>query len=376
MNPKVVAIPGSLIRQVAAHRKSTTIDLGLGEPSLQPNPVHLERAMAYVREYGIKYTQNAGEPALRAAIARHYGYPGMREAENVCVTTGSQEAMYVTLKTILDPSTDALLVVEPTFPSYIKMGKLEGVSVDTVKMHAADGFAYDADRILSAVTERTRAIVICSPNNPTGSVIRRAEAERLVRGLEARPGPPVWIVHDEIYREQTFVDDPAYLAELYPHTIVTNSVSKSNALTGLRLGWILAPSAVVDASTKAHAWITSCADTFAQQVALDIFSTPEGVGEHVPWYRAQMAGVCAALDANGLQYIRPDGSFYACVRLPAGILSFDASMKLIEEYDVLAIPGSAFGECFEGWLRLSWVAPLDRVNEGARRIAAFLKNIV
>ena len=376
MNPAVLAIPGSMIREIAAKKKPTSIDLGLGEPSLLPNQAHLDAAMAYVRERGIKYTANAGDPALRAAIARHYGYPGMQGPENVCVTTGSQEAMYVALKTLLDPSKDELLVVEPAFPSYIKMAKLEGVAVRTVAMSEDDDFAYDAERILAAVGERTRAIVICSPNNPTGATIRRGEARKLVDALTRRGGEPIWLIHDEIYREQTFVDDAAYLAQLYPHTIVTNSVSKSNALTGLRLGWILAPAAFIDASIKAHAWLTSCTDTFAQQVALHIFTTPGGIGEQVQWYRDQQAAVVAALEQSGLRFLRPDGSFYACVKLPSGITSFDAAIELIEKHDVLAIPGSAFGPSFEGWLRLSWVAPIDAVREGISRIAGYVTQSV
>ena len=373
MNPRVLDIPASLIREVAAKRRATSIDLGLGEPSLKPNMQHFEAAMRHVRDRGVKYTQNAGDPALREAIARHYNYPGLHRSENVCVTTGSQEAMYVALKTLLDPSKDELLVVEPTFPSYIKMAKLEGTAVRTVAMSETDDFAFDAERIVAAIGPHTRAIVICSPSNPTGRVIKSDEAEKLVRALESRAGDPVWLIHDEIYREQTFVEDEAYLAERYPYTIVTNSVSKSNALTGLRLGWILAPDTFIGPAIKAHAWLTSCADTFAQHVALSIFSTLGGIGEHVSWYRAQWAGVMEALEESDLRFITPDGSFYACVRLPDGMTSLDGALALLETHDVLAIPGSAFGECFEGWLRLSWVAPLDRVREGVRRIGAFVE---
>ncbi|HVA27362.1 MAG TPA: pyridoxal phosphate-dependent aminotransferase [Candidatus Baltobacteraceae bacterium] len=373
MNPRVLDIPASLIREVAAKRRATSIDLGLGEPSLKPNMQHFEAAMRHVRDRGVKYTQNAGDPALREAIARHYNYPGLHRSENVCVTTGSQEAMYVALKTLLDPSKDELLVVEPTFPSYIKMAKLEGTAVRTVAMSETDDFAFDAERIVAAIGPHTRAIVICSPSNPTGRVIKSDQAEKLVRALESRAGDPVWLIHDEIYREQTFVEDEAYLAERYPYTIVTNSVSKSNALTGLRLGWILAPDTFIGPAIKAHAWLTSCADTFAQHVALSIFSTLGGIGEHVSWYRAQWAGVMEALEESDLRFITPDGSFYACVRLPDGMTSLDGALALLETHDVLAIPGSAFGECFEGWLRLSWVAPLDRVREGVRRIGAFVE---
>lgn len=371
MNPRVLEIASSMIREVAGKRRASTIDLGLGEPSLMPELRHLEAAMEYVRDNGLKYTPNAGELPLREAIARHYDYPGMHDASNVCITTGSQEAMYVTIKTLLDPSRDELLVVEPTFPSYTKMARLEGVAVRGVAMSEDDDFAIDAARIVAAIGPRTRAIVICSPNNPTGRVLTADQAGVLVRALEERGGDPVWLLHDEIYREQTFVENEAYLAERYRHTIVTNSVSKSNALTGLRLGWIIGPADFIEQAIKAHAWVTSCTDTFAQRVALDVFTQLGGVNEHVSWYRAQWAGVMEALRGSGLRFIAPEGSFYACVKLPPQRRSYESALQLIEEHDVLAIPGIAFGPAFEGWLRLSWVAPLDRVREGIARIARY-----
>lgn len=371
MNPRVRNISTSLIREIAGKRTPSSFDLGLGEPSLMPNPAHLEAAMRHVREHGVRYTVNAGDVELRHAIARHYAYPHMSSAENVCITTGSQEATYVLIKTLLDPSKDEMLVVEPAFPSYAKMAALEGAAVRTVPMEEADDFAFDAERILDAVGPATRLIVLCSPCNPTARVISRHQAEALARGLERRGGDPVWVLHDEIYREQTFCDDAGYLAAIYPHTVVTNSVSKSNALTGLRLGWTLAPSHVAAAVVKVHAWITSCADAFAQRVALEIFRTPHGVAEHAAWYAAHRTVVAEALRESGMRYIPPDGSFYACVRLPGGADSLRAAHKLADEYATIAIPGIAFGACFEHWLRLSWVASPEAVRGGVERIAAF-----
>jgi aspartate/methionine/tyrosine aminotransferase len=373
VNPRVLQIPGSLIRKIAAHKRPSSIDLGLGEPTLAPNPEHFAFAMRHVAEHGVRYTPNAGDPALREAIARYYHYPDLHRLNNVCVTTGSQEAMYVTLKTLLDPAQDELLVVEPAFPAYRKMAALEGVPYNLVELQEDDDFAFDAERILAAVTGATRAIVICSPCNPTGRVMSHDQASQLVRGLERDHGGRVWLIHDEIYREQTYVEDAAALAELYPKTIVTNSVSKSNALTGLRLGWILAPEAFIEQAIKAHAWVTSCADTFAQAVALHVFTTLEGVREHAVWYRDQRAVVLEALRESGLRCIAPEGSFYACVRLPEGTSSLDVAYALIDGHDLLAIPGVAFGESLEGWLRLSWVAPPDRLREGIARIASYCR---
>lgn len=371
MNPRVLQIGPSLIREISSRKKASSIDLGLGEPSLLPNRAHFDAAMRHVGERGVKYSPNAGDPDLREAIAAYYGYPAMDRAANVCVTVGSQEAMYVVLKTLLDPARDELLIVEPAFPSYRKMAALEGVASRAVEMAEEEDFAFDAERIVASVGERTRAIVICSPCNPTARVLSNAGAERLARALERRNGEPIWLIHDEIYREQTFVEDGVELARRYPYTIVTNSLSKSNALTGLRLGWILGPEHVVDQAIKVHAWATSCADTFAQQVALDVFRSPGGLREHAPWYRARRNELLDALRESGLRYVPVDGTFYACVRLPDGAASLEAAGELLDRFDVVAIPGVAFGEALEGWLRLSWVGAPERVREGIERIAQY-----
>ncbi len=375
MNPRVLNISASLIREIASRKRGTSIDLGLGEPSLRPSPEHLEHALRHVTEHGLKYTPNAGDPALRDAIARHYRYPGMEHGRNVCVTVGSQEAMYVTLKTLLDPSRDELLIVEPAFPSYAKMAALEGVTTRSVAMSRDDDFAFDAERIAAAIGERTRAIVLCSPCNPTARVIDVVAAESLVHAIKRRGGEPIWVVHDEIYREQTYLPNPGYFAQIYPHTVVTNSLSKSNALTGLRLGWILGPADFVAQAIKVHAWATSCADTFAQHVALHIFHTPGALQEHAAWYRDRRGELLATLRESGLRFVSPEGTFYVCIELPEGADSHRAAEELIERHDVVAIPGIAFGRSMEGWLRLSWVAPAQHVRDGIFRIGRYCDSL-
>jgi len=320
---------------------------------------------------GLRYTVNAGEVGLREAIASHYAYPGLGRPENVCITTGSQEAVFVAIKTLLDPAHDELLVVEPAFPAYRKMAQLEGVAVTSVAMDAAHEFAFDPQRILGAVTARTRLIIICSPCNPTGRVISSDAVRELSAGLARRPGKPVYVLHDEIYRQQTYISNAGYFGQVYPHTIVTNSVSKSNALTGLRLGWTIAPAEIAAAIVKTHAWVTSCASTFAQRVAHAIFSTPGGIEEHRVWYRTQRDAVVGLLQKTALPHIAPEGSFYVSVALPPGISSLTAAHELAERFDVIASPGIAFGESFEGWLRLSWVSPIADVERGFQRIVTY-----
>lgn len=375
MNPKVGEITGSLIREIAAKRKASSIDLGLGEPTLKPAAEHLQAGMEYAARHGLRYTMNAGDPALRAAIAEHYAYPHMSAAENVCITTGSQEATYAVIKTLLDPAKDEILVVEPAFPSYAKMAKLEGVSVRSVAMNEHDDFAFDPERIVSALTPQTRLIVICSPCNPTARTIDRDAVHQLSEALFRRSSEPVWVLHDEIYREQTFIEDAGYFAAVYPYTVVTNSISKSNALTGLRLGWALTPSEISASIVKVHAWLTSCADSFAQQVALHVFRTPGGLAEHHAWYSSQRESAMAILEESGVRYIVPEGSFYACIRLPEGLESLGTAHRLADEADVIAVPGIAFGPSFEGWLRLTWVQEAAVLREGLARITKLFKSL-
>jgi aminotransferase len=369
LNPRVTSIEPSVIRSLNDRKKPSSIDLGLGEPTLFPTMRYFELATQWVAEHGCRYTTNAGDAELRKAIAEHYRYPKLSGAENVIATPGSQEAVYLTIKALLDPAKDALMVVEPAFPSYAKCAQMEGIALQRVALPAEDGFAFDAERIAAAITPQTRLIVLCSPCNPTARAITRAECERLAMLLLARGGDPIYVLHDEIYRELCFTQDAGWLAQVYPHTIVVNSLSKSNALTGMRMGWVLAPKACIPTMLRAHSYIVSTANTFAQRMALEIFRTPHGLEEHAAFYREQRTAAAKALDDVGLSYAPIDGSFYAAVHVGDGVETLAFAQRLIEEADVVAIPGSIFGASFEGWLRCSWVAPIESVREGFQRIA-------
>ena len=195
----------------------------------------------------------------------------------------------------------------------------------------------------------------------------RASAQRLADGLLARGGEPVYVLHDEIYRELTYVEDAAEFGKIYPYTISVNSLSKSNALTGLRLGWLFAPAIAHAQIVKMHGLVTSCANTFSQRVAYEIFAANE-LGAHLPWYAGQREKILEAARETQLDIIEPDGAFYLCVRVGAeDTLAF--AERLIEERDVVAIPAHIFGANMRGWLRTSFVGPVDTVREGLHRIA-------
>jgi aspartate/methionine/tyrosine aminotransferase len=375
VNPRLATIEPSLIRAIASKRRPSSIDLGLGEPTLLPQQRFIEAAARWVARNGVKYTANAGDADLRARIAEHYAYPAMADARNVCVTNGSQEAMYVAIKTLLDPARDAMLVVDPAYPAYAKIAQLEGIAVESVAMPAATGFAFDVDAIVAALTPATRLIVIGSPSNPTGRVLTRADAQRLADALGARGGEPVWVLHDELYRELTYVDDAGALGAVYPYTIAVNGLSKSNALTGMRIGWTIAPAPLCDEIVKVHAWLTSTASTFGQRVALGIFSEPGALAEQSAWYRTQRAAILTVLAASPLRFVEPDGAFYVCVKPPGITDSVAAAVQLVEHDDVVTIPGRTFGTTLEGWLRLSWVAPVDAFRTGLERIVHLYANV-
>lgn len=368
MNPAIEAAGGSTIRALHGKRRPTSINLGIGEPTLMPNVAHFERATRYVAQHGCRYSNNIGDADLRAAIAAHYGYPGLDSEDNVCITIGSQEAVYVAMRTLLDPARDEVLVVEPAFPVYVKVAQVEGIRLRRLALDPLGSHAFEPDAVLDAVGPATRMIVICSPNNPTGRVISRADVKRIAAGLLARGGPPVYVLHDEIYREIRYTDDLGEFGKVYPYTIAINSLSKSNALTGLRLGWALAPRDVMPQFVKMHGWITACASSFAQRVAVGIFAARE-LGSGRPWYAAQREAVLAAVRRTPLAYIEPEGAFYLCVRVGSeDTLAF--AEALIEERDVVAIPGDVFAPNLAGWLRTSFVAPAPDVAEGLARIAS------
>jgi aspartate/methionine/tyrosine aminotransferase len=374
MNPLLAAVQPSIIRRLAELRRPGDVDLCMGEPTLRPDPAPFEAATAWVREHGCPYTPNAGDPALRAAVAAYHGYPGLEAAASVCITVGSEEALYLAIKSALDPARDEVLIVEPTYLAYAKVCAMEGIAHRGVALDADGGFRPDADAVLAALRPETRMLVLASPNNPTGRVWPEAELRKLADGLAARPGLPVHVLADEVYRELYYGPArPPSVAEFHPHTLVVGSLSKSCALTGLRLGWLIGDREVVAAAVRAHQLVNTAASTFSQRVALEIFAAPEALGAHRERYAAARAELLDRFAAHGLEHAPIEGAFYAFVRLPPPLAadSLAAVEALVERERVVAVPGGAFGDAGEGWLRISWVAERDRLREGIERIARF-----
>jgi aspartate/methionine/tyrosine aminotransferase len=368
MNPAIAEATGSVIRTLHGKRRPTSINLGIGEPTLLPDAKHFENATAWVAEHGCRYSTTIGDRDLREAIAARYDYPGLNHADNVCITTGSQEAVYVALRTLVDPATEEVLVVEPAFPVYAKVAAVERIPYRRLAIDPRDDDAFDAQTILDAIGPKTRLVIIGSPSNPTGRVISKATTKAIADGLLTRGGKPVYVMHDEIYRELNYTDDVGEFGKVYPYTIAINSLSKSNALTGLRVGWFIAPLDVMPDLVKFHGWATSCASTFAQRVAFGIFANGE-LRAQSAWYAQQKIAAVEIARETGLEFIDPQGAFYICLRV-GGQDTMAFAERLLAERDVVAIPGHIFSPMMRGWLRTSFVGPLAQVREGYARIAA------
>ena len=186
MNPLLESISPSVIRAINDRKKPGAIDLGIGEPLLKPDLLPLQKAMAWVAENGCPYSPNAGFSELREAVASHFHYPGLDTRDSALITIGSQQALYVAVKGLLNAASDEALVVGPAFPAYAKLCRMEGVPVGEVMLDPDQDFAPDADRVLEAVSPRTRLIILNSPNNPTGRVWPEAQLLRLAEGLDRK----------------------------------------------------------------------------------------------------------------------------------------------------------------------------------------------
>jgi len=376
MNPVITAIPGSLIRAINEAKRPGDIDLGLGEPTLAPPLAPFEAATAWVREHGCPYSPNAGFGELREAIARCFNYPDLNSVSNVCVTVGSQEALYLAIKSLLNPATDSVLIVAPCYGAYAKLCALENLRHREVVLDAKTGFAPSAEAVLAALTPDTRLIILASPNNPTGRIWPRHELVKLADGLLARPGAPVYVLLDEVYLALHYQETPpTSLASLYPHTLVAGSLSKSHALTGLRLGWLMGTDHAITAAIKLHQFVNTAASTFSQRVAIAALQDPAGLTIHQPHYRQQRTLLLEQLQRHALPHIPPEGGFYVMLPLPDNVAhdSLAAARSLLESTRVVTIPGLAFGA--EGFLRLSWVCSPEELITALERIALFFAEV-
>jgi aspartate/methionine/tyrosine aminotransferase len=367
-------IEKSPIRQITDRAKPGDISFGLGEPDLPTPEVIRREAMRVIKEEQNGYTLQAGLPALRERVAGDYPHLNL-STDQVIITAGSQEAMYLALMTLVEAG-DEVLIPNPGFVAYPTITRMAGGTPTFYQLPAASDFGFDLDDFKLQLSSKTKVVVCTSPSNPTGRTLTSEELRSMAQAVE-ESGSDAFIISDEIYRELYYTGErPSSISEFYPRTIIVSGLSKSMSMTGWRLGWILGDEGVIRAAHLLHGYVTTCASTVSQKAALAAWSD-EGTQA-----RQQIRGtfhvrrdhLLALLRSVGLRCITPDGAFYTMV----DVGSYGSSVEIAEtllEFGVVTIPGSAFGSESEGFLRCSFCADLPVLAEGVARMSAALKSL-
>lgn len=379
INPRVTEIQISGIRKISnlvANYKDA-ITLTIGQPDF-PTPDHVmqaaERAIAAGRT---TYTPNAGLLELRQAaaafVSRKYGL-NYDPAEEIIITAGASQALDITLRTILTEGCEVILP-GPIYPGYEPIVRLCGavpVYVDT----AGNGFKLTAELLEPYLTERTRAVVMCYPSNPTGRVLSLRETEDLAKLLADKN---VFVVSDEIYSELVYEAPHVSIAAMpgmRERTIVINGLSKSHSMTGWRVGFTLAPAYLARHMLKVHQYNVTCASSISQYAAIEALTS--GIDDAEPMKREYIRRrdfVYDRLVEMGFKLAKPEGAFYLFPSIRRfGMPSMEFAMKLLEERGLAVVPGDAFSPYGEGYIRISYAYSMEQLEQAMNRLDAFVKS--
>ncbi|MGJ7036281.1 aminotransferase [Anoxybacillus eryuanensis] len=355
------------------------ISLGVGEPDFI-TPWSVREACILSLEQGYtSYTANAGLWELRKEISDYLArrFEVLYDPANeIIVTVGASQALDVSLRAILNPG-DEVIVVEPSFVSYAPLVALAGgvpISIQTSGKHQ---FKLQPEQIEQVVTPKTKALIICSPNNPTGTVLNREELAQIARIVAKHD---LLVISDEIYAElcydEQYTSFPA-IAHMRERTILINGFSKGFAMTGWRLGFIAAPKDLATAMLKIHQYTMMCAPTMAQYAAIEALQNGAGdVEEMKKSYRQRRNFFVQSLNEIGLSCHMPGGAFYAFPSIQStGMTSEQFAERLLLEEKVAVVPGHVFGASGEGYIRCSYASSLEQLQEAIRRMKRFLERL-
>ncbi|WP_191059706.1 pyridoxal phosphate-dependent aminotransferase [Geminicoccus harenae] len=358
-----------------ARRGEDVIILSVGDPDFTTPARIREAAKAALDAGHTHYADVQGKPALRQAIARHHGRLTGRpiDPEQVVVLAGAQCALFAACQCLLNPG-DEVVVPAPAYVTYPATIAAAAAVMVNVPLDAETGFRPDLAAIERAIGERTRAILINTPNNPTGAVFTRAEIEALCR-LAKQHG--LWLISDEVYADLIYEGShvsPSAIPGMNDHAVVVSSLSKSHAMTGWRVGWVIGPQRVTATIYELALAMLYGLPDFIQDAATVALAEPHPeLAEHHRIYRARRDRFCAALaDAPGLIVRRPAGGMFVMVDVQGTSLDPDRfARRLLAEAEVSVLSGDAFGGPAAGHVRVSLTVPDPELDEAARRIRRF-----
>lgn len=360
-----------------ASEMENVISLSIGEPDFS-TPWHIRQEGIRTLEAGKTwYSPNAGLMKLREAIAayvqRHSGVTYAPKDE-VLVTVGGSEAIDLGFRALLNPG-DEVLIPEPCFVCYEPLSRMAGGVAVPIVTRAEDGFRLTAAALREAITPRTKILVLPFPNNPTGGVMRREHLEEIAEVLR---GTGIMVLSDEIYGELTYGEREhvsiTSLPDMQERTLLVGGFSKAFAMTGWRLGYVCGPRPLMAAILKLHQYALMCAPTTAQYAAIEAMEHgDEDVAVMRAEYDLRRRFIVDELNRMGLTCFEPEGAFYVfpSIRI-TGMTSEDFCQKLLTEKHVAVVPGTAFGESGEGFVRISYCYSLKHITEAMERLRAFI----
>ena len=379
MNKTVQELKPSGIRRffdIAAEMENV-ISLTIGEPDFS-TPWHIRQAGIKTLENGKTwYSANAGMIRLREAIAayceRHFSL-SYDPKDEIIVTVGGSEAIDLSLRVLLQAG-DEVLVPEPSFVCYAPLATLTGATAVPVVTTEKDSFRLTADALRAAITPRTKALIFPFPNNPTGGVMRREDLEAVAAVLR---DTDIVVISDEIYGELTYGDTPhvsiAAIDGMKERTVRISGFSKAFAMTGWRLGYVCGPQPIMKQMLKLHQYALMCAPTTAQYAAIEAMENgDEDVVTMRNEYDMRRRYILQRLRDMGLPCFEPEGAFYVfpCIA-KTGMTSEEFCTRLLKEKHVAVIPGTAFGNCGEGFVRISYCYSLKHITTAMDTMQAFL----
>jgi aminotransferase len=381
LNAAVASIPPSGIRRffdLAAGRPEV-ISLGIGEPDFV-TPWRIREAAIYAVEHGhTTYTANSGRPELRRLITEYCRFTDGVTYDpdtEVIVTSGVSEALDLALRAILNPG-DEVLVFEPCYVSYAPCVTMAGGTPVLIATHAEDGFMIRPEAAARAVTPQTKAMLICSPGNPTGAV----QPEPVLQALmDIAIRHDLYVISDEIYSRLVYSGKHVCMAALpgaRERTVLLNGLSKSMAMTGWRVGYVCAPEALVAMMLKIHQYTALCAPHVSQMAAVEALSNGDGeTARMVAAYDVRRRYLVSALNDAGLECDAPGGAFYVFPSVRrTGLSSEEFAERLLLEAAVAVVPGSVFGPSGEGHVRCSYAAPFPVLEQAVQRIRQFIQRL-
>lgn len=355
------------------------ISLGVGEPDFD-TPWHIRDEGIYALSKGKTfYTSNAGLKELREEICTYLKrtqkiqYNPLKE---VIVTVGGSEAIDIGLRAIINAG-DEVIIPQPAYVSYEPCTILAGAKPVIINLKAENEFRLTAEELENAITDKTKVLILPFPNNPTGAIMEREDLEKIAKVIKKHD---IYVMSDEIYSELTYKGEHVSIASIegmQEHTILINGFSKAYAMTGWRLGYACGPEAIIKQMTKIHQFAIMCAPTTSQYAAVEALKNGEDdVKMMRQAYNQRRRFLLNAFKEMNLECFEPFGAFYVfpCIK-EFGMTSEEFATRFLEEEKVAAVPGNAFGESGEGYLRISYAYSLDNLKIAMERFKRFVDKL-